>query len=148
MEEASWTPTHPPDLELAASGPEAGCVVVENVPLSQAEAWLEDGVYVIRSTEFDLLAEDEDFYEALGLFIDRAADYATALSELISSHEATEDEECLAGLLLRRLIAAFMAAEERRRAQRPRGPYEAAPRSTPSRLGRHPVRQMRELAHA
>ncbi len=99
---------------------EAGCVVVENVPLSQAEAWREDGVYVIRSTEFDLLAEDEDFYEALGLFIDRAADYATALSELISSHEATADEERLAGLLSRRLIAAFMAAEERRRQERRR----------------------------
>jgi len=83
---------------------EAGCVVVEDVPISQAEAWLEDGVYVVRSTEFDLLAEDEDFYEALGLFSDRAADYATALSELISSHEATEDEERLAGLLSRRLI--------------------------------------------
>jgi hypothetical protein len=99
---------------------ETGCVVVEDVPISQAIAWLEDGVYIVRSTEFDLLAEDEDFSEALSLFIDRAADYATALSELISSHEATEDEGRLAGILSRRLIAAFMAAEERRRRERRR----------------------------
>ena len=104
---------------------EAGCVVAENVPISQAEAWLEDGVYIVRSTEFDLLAEDEDFSEALSLFINRAADYAVILSELISSHEATEDEERLAGILSRRLIAAFMAAEERsRRKQRRRGLFQ------------------------
>jgi hypothetical protein len=115
----------PVPTATSESDADAGCVVVENVPISQAEAWLEDGVYVIRSTEFDLLAEDEDFDEALSLFIDRAADYATALSELISSHEATEDEERLAGILSRRLIAAFMAAEERsRQEQRRRGLFQ------------------------
>lgn len=29
--------------------------------LSEARAWREDGVYTLRSTEFDVIAEDEDF---------------------------------------------------------------------------------------
>ncbi|HTA98685.1 MAG TPA: hypothetical protein VK730_13715 [Solirubrobacteraceae bacterium] len=84
----------------------------EQCVLSDAAAWLEDGVFVIRSTEFDVMAEDEDFKEALDLFANRIFDYADMLGTLVSDNRATPAErETLADLSSR--VIPWMTAVER-----------------------------------
>lgn len=84
----------------------------EECGLSDAAAWIDDGVFIIRSTEFDVMAEDEDFKEALNLFANRIFDYAGMLGELVSENRATPAErETLADLSSR--VIPWMTAVER-----------------------------------
>lgn len=66
----------------AAEDRQYGWVATLDVLVSEAERWVEDGVHVIRSTEFDVVAGDLDFDRAVDQFVDKAEDLWTYLSEL------------------------------------------------------------------
>jgi hypothetical protein len=69
--------------------PEYGCVVAFDTIVSFAEHWEEDGVHVIRSLDFDVVAGDEDFHKAIDQFVEKAEDLWSYLSglETISENE-------------------------------------------------------------
>ncbi len=92
--------------------------------LSQARAWHEDGVYTLRSTEFDVIAEDEDFDRAIDVFVAWLIDYAALLAERVDSSKATEDEARTFAVLSARLFPLLREAEQeqRRHIRRRRAP--------------------------
>jgi hypothetical protein len=107
---------------------DAGCVVVSgphrDYVLSDALCWREGDVFVLRSSEFDVMAEDEDFESVLAVFIKRLADYTILLYELVEAGDATEDEAETFRVLSGRLAPLAQAAQQdtkRRRPQRRRG---------------------------
>lgn len=75
---------------------EEGCVLVRGAHrdyiLSDAVAWREGETYIIRSSEFDVMAEDEDFGEAVDVFVCRLLDYTSMLHDLVQNNQATPDE--------------------------------------------------------
>lgn len=81
---------------------ERGAVLLGNVELSRAERWTEDGLHVIRSTEFDCIAEDPDPDGAVAKFVDNLSDLGVCISELEQTGEATEGERWTLMLLLGR----------------------------------------------
>jgi len=92
--------------------------------LSDALGWREGDIFVLRSSEFDIMAEDEDFESALTVFIARLADYTIMLYELVEAGDATEDEAETFRVLSGRLAPLAQAAQQdttRRRPQRRRG---------------------------
>jgi hypothetical protein len=92
--------------------------------LSDALGWREGDVFVLRSSEFDIMAEDEDFESALTVFIARLADYTIMLYELVEAGDATEEEAETFRVLSGRLAPLAQAAQQetkRRRPQRRRG---------------------------
>lgn len=118
------------------SGPDGDC------KLSEARAWLEDGVYVLRSTEFDVIAEDEDFDRTIDVFVTWLLDHAALLAELVDTGKATEDEAATFAVLSARLFPLLRAseAERRRHIRRRRAPssghwrHHETPASSSSRL--------------
>jgi hypothetical protein len=81
--------------------------------LSDALGWREGDIFVLRSSEFDIMAEDEDFESALTVFIAR-----------LEAGDATEDEAETFRVLSGRLAPLAQAAQQdttRRRPQRRRG---------------------------
>ena len=63
-----------------------------DVLISEGERWIEDGIHVIRSTEFDVVAGDPDFDRALSKFIDMHEDlwaYLSGLEELTDNENET-----------------------------------------------------------
>jgi hypothetical protein len=109
--------------------PDAGSVFVSgphrDYLLSETIGWREGDVFVLRSSEFDIMAEDEDFESALTVLIARLIDFATMLYELVESGDATEDEAEAFRLLSGRLAPLAQATQQqdttRRRPQRRRG---------------------------
>ena len=83
--------------------------------LSHADAWREDDVYVIRSSEFDVIAEHEDFQQAIDDFVVWLMDRAALLAELVSAGEATEDEQRAFAVLSARVFPLLRAADEQER---------------------------------
>jgi len=83
--------------------------------LSQATAWHEDGVYTLRSAEFDVIAEDEDFDVAIDIFVAWLIDYAALLAERVDSRKATEDEARTFAVLSARLFPLLREAEQEKR---------------------------------
>lgn len=81
------------DLEAATeAAPVCGAAFRLGVRVSDAERWLEDGMHVLRSTEFDVIAGDRDFDGALGQFIDKIEDlwfYLSGLEELTDNENET-----------------------------------------------------------
>lgn len=88
-------------------------MLLGGVELSRATRWFEDGLHVIRSTEFDCIAEDPDPDGAVTAFVDNAFDLMLALSDLEQSGEATEGEGETLALLVRRFAHAAWDAERR-----------------------------------
>jgi hypothetical protein len=88
--------------------------------LSDAFGWREGDVFVLRSSEFDIMAEDEDFESALAVFIARLADYAIMLYELVEAGDATEEEAETFRLLSGRLAPLAQAAQQDTERRRPR----------------------------
>jgi len=109
------------DLPVAASEQvaELGWIFVSgpggDQQLSQARAWREDGVYTLRSSEFDVIAEDEDFDVAIDVFVAWLIDYAALLAERVDSRKATEDEARIFAVLSARLFPLLREAEQERR---------------------------------
>jgi hypothetical protein len=100
------------------SGPDGGR------QLSQARAWHEDGVYTLRSTEFDVIAEDEDFDRAIDAFVAWLIDHATLLADLVDAGKATDEEARTFVVLSARLFPLLRTAEQehRRHIRRRRAP--------------------------
>jgi hypothetical protein len=114
-----------PPTATSENEAESGCVAARvgalEQRLSDAVAWREDGLYVIRSTEFDLMAEDEDFAGALDIFTRRVFDYAAMLADLVSSGEATDGELAVFSTVSARVVPLAQALEqETRRLRLPR----------------------------
>lgn len=121
--------------------PETGDISVSGVVISSVDHWVEDGLHVFRSREFDLLVEDEDEFQAVAVFIESATDLVFHLTDLIREKQATEHEVELASLLVPRFMNIWQDNEralheaQRRilnfpRRQRPAAGWER--RSTPS----------------
>lgn len=96
--------------------PEFGVISVHDVPISQVAHWRDGDLYVFRSTEFDVIAADEDLQKAIVVFVDNASDYADMVSELTAS-ELTQHEAEVAMLILRRLSEAYKQGAEMFRAR-------------------------------
>lgn len=104
-----------------------GCVSItgphRDVYLADALGWREGDVYVLKSPEFGVLAEDEDFAAALDVFVARVLEYASMLHELVDAGTATEDEAQEFGTLSTRLfplLQAMRADESAKRRPRSR----------------------------
>ena len=114
--------------------PSSGAVLLGSVELSRAERWYEDGAHVIRSTEFDCIAEHPDAEQAVAVFVDNAFDLMLALSEL-DAGEATEGERDTLALIESRFARAAWD-EERREARRREAASRMRRRGEPH-WGRH-----------
>jgi hypothetical protein len=115
--------------------PSSGAVLLGDVELSRAVRWFEDGLHVIRSIEFDCIAEDADPDRAVEAFVDNAFDLMLALSELEQAGEATEDEHEELALVESRFARAAWDAQ-RREARRRRARARMRRRGEPY-WGRH-----------
>jgi hypothetical protein len=106
-----------------------GCIFVSgphrDYVLSDAFGWREGNVFVLRSSEFDIMAEDEDFQRAVEVFIAHVIDYAVMLYELVESGDATEEEaeafRVLSGRLTPLAEATAQPSTQKRRPRRRRG---------------------------
>lgn len=115
------TPSAPPTAtteETADYGCVLGMIGDYRQLLSHADAWHEEGVYIVRSTEFDVMAEHEDFDQALDKFVTWLFDYADRLAELVSAEKATDDEHTTFTTLSARLLPLAHEAERHREDQR------------------------------
>jgi hypothetical protein len=99
---------------LIEDDPERGEIIVEDVVISEVEHWVEDGLHVFRSTEFDLIAEHEAEFGAVVVFLESAEDLLLHLSDLILEKKATDHEVETAALLLRRFMRMAQASERER----------------------------------
>ena len=74
---------------LTEAAPEYGCVMALGHIISFAEHWEEDGVHVLRSLDFDVIAGDANFQKAVDQFVEKAEDLWSYLSglETISENE-------------------------------------------------------------
>jgi hypothetical protein len=78
--------------EGTPDAPILGAIHRFGVIVSKVEHWRDEGVYFIRSCEFDLYAEDEDFQTAVVRFGESFEDLAHYLGELVEREDATEAE--------------------------------------------------------
>lgn len=116
-----------------------GCVLVQgphrDYVLSNAIAWREGATYVIRSSEFDVLAEDEDFNEALDVFICRLLDYTSLLHEQVEAEQATPEESKAFAELATRFFPLVQATQQER--DRPKRRWPSRRRGSGSGHWRH-----------
>lgn len=101
--------------------PELGTIGVQigehRVPISSIEHWVEEGMNIFRSTEFDCMGEAEDAFEAVNAFVDNAEDLFRFLDDLHDAGRATEDETRLLIKLSRRFFEMYEAIELEREAE-------------------------------
>lgn len=120
MPEREMTPSPPPTATSEETA-ERGCVLASAAPggrrqlLSHADAWREGDLYVIRSTEFDVMAEHERFDHALDMFVTWLIDHGAQLAELIDAGDATGDERETFALLSARVFGLLQEAEQHER---------------------------------
>jgi len=88
--------------------PEPGVYGIFDVEIARGEYWFEDGEYVIRSTEFDVIAAGPTFAEALSNFGDNVIAFAVYLAELA---DPAENEVEMLGLLAPRLVRLMRSAK-------------------------------------
>jgi hypothetical protein len=79
--------------------------VVAGVTVSEGLHWLEDGVHVIRSSEYDLMGQGDDLHEAVRDFVGQAFDLFAYLTAEIEQRDATDHELRMAAVLGSRLGA-------------------------------------------
>jgi hypothetical protein len=140
----NMTPS-PPPTATSEENAERGCVlgVLGDLRqlLSDAEAWHEGNVYIIRSTEFDVIAEDKDFDQALDKFGTWIIDYAGHLADLVSSHDATSDELETFATLSARILPLFKEMEHQESRQRKESQRRHAHRRRRANIWRHHATQ-------
>lgn len=126
----------PPDA--TPEQPNQGAITVnidgDEVVLTEAVHWVEDGEHIIASTEFQVAADAPNFREVFFQFVDRLLDESRSLNTLIRSGEAAENERD-EGLRLAERIAEIVTLEEH--AQRRREAAHRAFRSRRLSRGRH-----------
>lgn len=84
--------------------------------MSRAEYWVEDGMHVIRSLDFDVIAGDPDFSRALKQFGEKAQ----SLWEYLSGLESISDHENETFVVLARRFTDLFRELERREEERRR----------------------------
>jgi hypothetical protein len=105
-----------PTIDSPASGQAVSVVNDRKFVLSAVDYWYDGSQFVVRSREFDCLAEGNDLDEALRAFRASVLNYAETLQEREESGGATEREIEARKLLSDRLSRIFL--EERRRPRR------------------------------
>jgi hypothetical protein len=97
----------------AEAAPERGAVQVkiagQTVRISEVEHWIEDGIHVFRSVEFDCIAEHEDEGDAVRMFIENAEDLYRYLDDLVDAGRATQDEIRTFAMMGRRFYEIYTA---------------------------------------
>lgn len=86
--------------------------------LSRVACWYEDGDYVIRSLEYDVIAGADDVVVAVQRFVRNSAEYARLL---IESNDRTEADVELAAIIVERLTD-FLDTLPNGEDQKPRRP--------------------------
>ena len=61
--------------------PEYGEIRLRNLPLSSVAYWQEGDLHVFRSTEYDVVAADEDIDAAARIFAEKSEDYAAFIAD-------------------------------------------------------------------
>lgn len=100
---------------LTEATPERGQVTAFGLLLSEAEHWIEDGIHVVRSSEFDLIAGDQDFMVAVNSLGEKTEDLFWYLGE---QESLTENENETFLLLAPRFMGIFQELERRETARR------------------------------
>ena len=109
-----------PTMDAPANGLVSTVVNGQELPLSEAEYWVADGTFVVRSREFDCFAEGPDLNSALTAFGREVYAYADVLQHLTENGEATESERESFKILSQRLSRIYLE-ERRQQFARPRG---------------------------
>jgi hypothetical protein len=132
--------------EATADAPNEGALVMtvdgdqsEQVVLTNALHWQEDGEHIISSTEFQVASSGETFADAYLQMVDNLLQEALSLGKLIEDAEAAPNEREEALALFTR-FQQMIAMEER--AQRRQEEEEAA------RLAKHRRRRRKRAVHA
>jgi hypothetical protein len=81
-----------------------------SVPLTEAVRWVDDGVCVVRSLEFDVTGEGQNWPVALEAMLEHTRDYWGFLAELVAEGKATEREQRIEAMLGSRLVEAYETA--------------------------------------
>jgi hypothetical protein len=109
----------PPTQEPAPTerAPEYGQIGWFDVVISEVEHWVEDGDFVFRSLEFDVIAGDPDLLRAVSKFVDNASDFRDYLDGL---GDRGENEDEMLRLLNSRFsrVARELERQERMRRER------------------------------
>lgn len=107
-----------PTEDQPSSGYAHFVIAGEEFLLSDGCWWIDDdGEYVIRSSEFDVIAGGESFPHALAAFITNVLDYGVYLGELDELAENEEEMFHKLGPRLARVAQALSQMESRRRRQ-------------------------------
>lgn len=99
------------------AAPEYGRIAVFDITVSFAERWEEDGVHVLRSMDFDVIAADKDLQRAVDQFVEKAEDLWSYLSGLDTISE-NENEMFLK--MAPRFLDIYRELERREKARRER----------------------------
>jgi hypothetical protein len=102
---------------LTEAAPEYGTVSLLGLPITDAEHWIEDGVHVLRSLDFDVTVGDRDFWAAVDKLGGSVEDLWSYLSEL---ETITDNENETFVLLASRFQRVFRELEKRERERRRR----------------------------
>jgi hypothetical protein len=113
-----------PNDAPTAEAPEAGVIAIavgsQRIAISQVEHWVEDGLDVFRSSEFDCIAMDVGVDRAVKAFIDSAEDVYRFLDDLVDAERATPDEVKTLAMLSRRFYDVYSAFSAQAQASRRR----------------------------
>jgi hypothetical protein len=150
----SDTTNHPNDAPTAEA-PEVGVIGIvvdrKQIPISQVEHWIEDGMHVFRSMEFDCIAMNEHMGKVLEAFIDTAEDVYRFLDDLVDAERATQDEIKTLAMLSRRFYDVYSAQAQalRRRIEVISSDGKPSARTLQVNTGRDPPPKagLRDIAH-
>jgi hypothetical protein len=109
-----------PTINAPANGLVSTVVNGQELPLSEADYWVQGDSYVVRSREFDCFAEGPDLDAALTAFGMEVYDYADAVQRRSEVGEATEAERESLKVLSHRLSRVYLA-ERRQQLSQSRG---------------------------
>jgi hypothetical protein len=119
--------------------PDTGVIRIAGLPAFDVEHWVEDGAYIFRSTEFELVVGAPDMATAIDRFVEGADDLWSVLEE---QDDLTANELELVSLLASR-FRMVLHELERREQERRRGRISISlHRQRGQRLRTwHPIRQ-------
>lgn len=103
-----------PQEQPTETSPDLGTITAVELLVSQAAHWIEEGVHILRSTEFDVIAAHEEFDRAVDLFVEKAQD----LYDYLAEKEGISDNEAETFLLLHSRLFPIYKALERRELER------------------------------
>jgi hypothetical protein len=130
--------------------PEIGMIGIAGLPTFEVEHWLEDGDYIFRSTEFELVAGAADMPSAIDRFVEGADDLWSILEE---QDDLTANELELVSLIASRFRRVLHELERQDQERRRRLISISLPRQRGQKLRTwHPTHQIQSgsshLSHA